>query len=90
MTRVLRTKRFEKELECIPKRFQEKVSLWVELLETVGLQEVRKSSGYHDEPLGGIRTGQRSIRLNRAYRVIYREVDGTIEILLLEVNKHDY
>lgn len=36
-----------------------------------GLYEVRKIPGYHDEPLKGKRTGQRSIRLNRAYRAIY-------------------
>ncbi len=36
-----------------------------------GLSEVRKIPGYHDEPLKGKRKGQRSIRLNIAYRAIY-------------------
>lgn len=48
--------------------------------------------GYHDEPLKGNRTGQRSIRLSKAYRAIYIiDNDDNIEIVkVLEVNKHDY
>jgi proteic killer suppression protein len=62
------------------------------LLEKYGLLETRKIKGFHDEPLRGDRAGQRSVRLSRAYRAIYVEVDRdkyeTIEII--EVNKHDY
>jgi len=54
--------------------------------------QVRKLPGYHDEPLKGDRKGQRSVRLNRAYRAIYEESeDGQLTIItVLEVNKHDY
>jgi len=57
-----------------------------------GLRSVRTSSGFHDEPLKGIRLGQRSIRLSREYRAIYIErSDGTVEFLeVIEVNKHEY
>jgi proteic killer suppression protein len=60
--------------------------------ERVGLTEVRKLSGYHDEPLKGTRKGQRSIRLNRAYRAIYVEHEGgKIHIVeVIEVSKHEY
>lgn len=62
------------------------------VVERVGLAEVRKLSGYHDEPLKGTRKGQRSIRLNRAYRAIYIEhKDGKIQIVeVIEVSKHEY
>jgi proteic killer suppression protein len=56
----------------------------------VGIWESRKIPGYHDEPLRGDRQGQRSVRLNRAYRVFYIEADNKIEILVIEVNKHEY
>lgn len=59
-------------------------------MEEEGLREVRKRPGFHDEPLKGLRKGQRSVRLNQAYRLIYREVKGHLEILLLEVSKHAY
>ena len=59
-------------------------------MENLGVQTVRLRSGYHDEPLKGRRKDQRSIRLNQAYRLIYREMQGHLEILLLEVSKHEY
>ena len=48
--------------------------------------------GYHDEALRGKRKGQRSIRLNRAYRAIYTiDKSGNINFIeILEVNKHEY
>lgn len=55
-----------------------------------GIWEVMKSPGYHDEPLKGDRRGQRSVRLNKAYRLIYRIIENRIHIELLEVHKHDY
>jgi proteic killer suppression protein len=52
---------------------------------------MRKRPGFHDEPLKGKRQGQRSIRLNKAYRAIY-EVDPQEPhfIEVVEVNKHEY
>ncbi len=57
-----------------------------------GLQKIRKIPGFHDEPLKGVRKGQRSIRLNKAYRAIYQlGKSGKIEVVeIIEVNKHDY
>jgi proteic killer suppression protein len=54
--------------------------------------ESRKIKSYHDEPLKGTRKGQRSIRLNKAYRAIYIEKNnGTLEFIeVQEVSKHDY
>lgn len=46
----------------------------------------------HDEPLKGKRQGQRSIRLNKAYRAIYIiNKEGVIHFVEVEeVNKHEY
>ena len=90
MTRVLQTRQFEKDLDCVPWFIQIKVMAWIEFVELLGLQQVRKRPGYHDEPLKGIRRGQRSVRINKAYRLIYQETKESIEILLLEVHKHEY
>ncbi len=57
------------------------------------MREVRKISGYHDEPLKGKqRNGQRSIRLSKRYRAIYMidEANTIHFIKIIEVNKHDY
>jgi proteic killer suppression protein len=90
MTRVLRTRRLEKDLDRVPEFIRVKVMEWVELVESLSLREVRKRPGYHDEPLKGNHVGQRSVRMSRSYRLIYRETDESVEILLLEVNKHEY
>ena len=92
MTRVFWRTVVEKQLDRVPEVIARKFRLWVALVEESGIREVRKHKGFHDEPLKGRRRGQRSIRLNRAYRAIYVEREGgKIELIeVLEVNKHDY
>lgn len=82
----------QKQLRKVPFYVVEKLYNWARSVELKGLHEVRKIPGYHDEPLKGVRQGQRSIRLSKAYRAIYSETaEGTIKIILLEeVNKHEY
>lgn len=90
--RVELTRFAEKRLKRLPVEIREALLVWAETIELHGIQAMRKSPGYHDEALKGDRLGQRSSRLNRAYRVIYIERDaGEIVIVgVLEVNKHDY
>ena len=92
--RVLISKFALKQLKRVPKEILEHVRYWQRAVELDGLPEVRKLSGYHDEPLKGDRKGQRSIRLNRSWRLFYVEGsddDGQyIEVLVIEVNKHEY
>lgn len=85
-------RRVEKQLCRLPQHIQEKFLGWVELIKFQGVREIRKFPGFHDEPLKGARLGQRSIRLNQAYRAIYIETqDGSVECLeVIEVNKHEY
>ena len=86
------TKKAQKDLVKIPGYIKDKLLLWVDDVERIGVQEVRKVPGFHDEPLKGDREGQRSIRLNKAYRAIYTE-NAKKEIMIIsimEVNKHDY
>jgi proteic killer suppression protein len=89
---VIWEKRVAKQLARLPLRIEEKFYAWAKAVKTLGIQEVRKRSGFHDEPLMGERSGQRSVRLSRAYRVIYIELlDGRMELIeVIEVNKHDY
>lgn len=89
-TLVSRSKAFEKQLARVPDFIRKKVIFWVFLVETNGLAEVMKSPGFHDEPLKGERKGQRSVRMNQAYRLIYHVIQDRVHIELLEVHKHDY
>lgn len=81
----------EKDLRKIPAFIQVKLLKWARTVEIIGLSETKKVPGYHDEPLKGKRKGQRSIRLNKAYRAIYVLKNKKIEFVeIQEVNKHEY
>lgn len=92
--RVFVTKFASKQLKKLPREILEHVRFWQRAVEFEGLSAVRKLSGYHDEPLKGERKGQRSIRLNRSWRLIYIEHaiagETVVEVLVIEVNKHEY
>jgi len=90
--RVVWSNQVDKQLRKIPDHIVRKFRFWIMAVEVDGLPTVRKLSGFHDEPLKGTRQGQRSIRLNRAYRAIYVErKDGEIELVeVIEVNNHEY
>lgn len=81
-----------KRLKKLPVHITLKLEAWVAAVGKLGLLQVRKVTGYHDEPLKGKRKGQRSIRLSKAYRAIY-EINSKDELKfveIVEVNKHEY
>lgn len=92
--RVEITKFAAKQIEKLPKFILEQTLKWIEHIRHSGLQATRLSKGYHDEPLKGDRHGQRSIRLNRSWRLIYEEIETenrtVVLITILEINKHEY
>jgi proteic killer suppression protein len=88
---VIISRRAIKDLSKVPRFILDKFEVWVKQVENFGLEKVKIIPGYHDEPLQGKRLGQRSIRLNLSYRVIYLIEKNEIQALtVLEVNKHEY
>lgn len=65
------SRRVEKQLGRLPETIVEKFYIWVNAVLRIGLLKTRHRPGLHDEPLMGNRYGQRSVRLNKAYRAIY-------------------
>lgn len=82
----------KKDIKTCPTHVVRKFMAWVGSVQAVGLEETRKSPGWHDEPLKGKWASHRSVRLNIAYRAIYRiSNEGSLELVLVEtVNKHRY
>ena len=80
----------QKDLGKVPRYIKEKLLLWVDAVERMGIQRVRKIPGFHDEPLKGDRKGQRSIRLSKHYRAIYVANENSALLKVIEVNKHEY
>lgn len=89
---VILSRRAQKDLRSLPRYILERLNFWIEAVGIDGLENVRKVPGHHDEPLKGVRSGQRSIRLSRSYRAIYVvKFDMTVKFVSIEeVNKHDY
>jgi len=90
ITKVMISRFAEKQLRKIPLPIRESLRYWVEAVELSGIQKVRMIPGYHDEPLVGDRTGQRSVRLSKSYRAFYIETEKGVEIIVIGVNKHEY
>ena len=85
------SERAKKELRKVPQHVALKVQDWVEDVEERGLEEVRKISGYHDEPCKGVMRGLRSIRLTLAYRAYYSIQRTRVEFVRIErIDKHEY
>lgn len=81
----------KKQLKKLPIHIVVSFQNWVEDVETRGLEEVRKTPGYHDEPLKGELKGLRSVRLSRAYRAYYRVEGSTVQFVSVErIDKHEY
>jgi proteic killer suppression protein len=86
------TKHAETQMAKLPRSISEAIYIWAASVELMGINNVRQLRGYHDEPLAGKWQGTRSVRLNKAYRLFYRESYGLDEglITVIEVNKHEY
>ena len=76
-------KRLEKDLHKLPDFILEKLKMWAKAVNLLGIANVRKSKGFHDEPLKGDRKGQRSIRLSLHYRAIYIEEKQSVKIIVI-------
>lgn len=89
---VVLSRKADKQIDKIPDHISANLFSWVDDVKKNGLEEVRKWPSYHDEPLKGKRRGQRSIRLNRAYRAIYEIRKGSLIefVKVKEVSKHEY
>lgn len=85
------TESVHRSLKQLPVHIVNKLRAWAADVERTGIEEVRKRPGFHDEPLRGLRVGQRSVRLNRAYRAIYIELKNMVRIVrVIEVTRHEY
>ncbi|WP_419420447.1 type II toxin-antitoxin system RelE family toxin [Legionella sp. D16C41] len=51
------SKRAQKDLQKIPEYIKTKLLVWIDSVEQLGIYQVRKIPGYHDEPLKGNRLG---------------------------------
>ena len=77
-----------KDYNKAPLAIQHKVRYWTIEVETHGIKIARLKPGWRDHQLIGKRKGQRSVYLNKAWRLIYAE--ESYEIIIIEIHKHNY
>ena len=70
LVRVIHGRALKRQIEKgkIPLPVLIKLQGWAHLVETRGMEETRKTPGYHDEPCVALLKGYRSIRLSRGWR----------------------
>lgn len=76
----------------VPIHIADKFFKWKADVQELGIREVRKIIGYHDEPVKASEVGRRSVRLNQAWRLFYIETEtGECYVIAVEeINKHEY
>ena len=90
MWSIVESRHVEKQLKKAPKEIQKRYEIWKSIVEFDGPQGLRQLTGFKDHALKGDWTGARSSYLNRQWRVIYFMKNECLEVIVLEVNAHDY
>lgn len=79
-----------KQIKKAPTEIKKKYEYWKSILKVDGPKGVKRLTGFKDHALKGDWQGARSSYLNKQWRVIYFVDKEAIEILIIEVNPHDY
>lgn len=79
-----------KQLNRAPEEIEKKYEFWKSIVEIDGPLGLRKIAGFKDHALKGEWQGARSSYLSKQWRVIYVSKEKELQILVLEVNPHDY
>ena len=85
-----RTRAAQKAIDKLQPHVRRKYTLWLAIVRQQGPHGLRAIPGSNDEALGGNRAGQRSSRLNDAWRVIYTVYADIITVAVEDVTHHDY
>lgn len=82
----------KKTLKKTPDYIVDKVYIWADMVEKEGLHNVQKVPAFRDHVLKGDRKGQRSVYLNKQWRLIYTISKDLkiINVIVEEVMPHDY
>ncbi len=87
---LLESRLCAKQLRKCPKEVLKQYEAWKSLVQTSGPQALRRIPGYRNHALKGEWKGARSSYLTKKWRVLYGVRDHALEILVLEVNPHEY
>jgi len=90
MWEILEHRRVTRQLDRLPHKIQQRYEIWKEIVIASGPEGLRQIRGFNDEALRGEWKGHRSSRLSQQYRVLYRVERQDVQVLVVNVNAHDY
>jgi mRNA-degrading endonuclease YafQ of YafQ-DinJ toxin-antitoxin module len=85
--RVVESRLFAKQFQRSPRNVQQDYGFWRDLVCAFG---PNLQGGYRTHALHGRRSGQKSVRLSRQWRVIFRVVEDELIVEALELTPHKY
>ncbi len=90
MAYIVDERKILKTLNKLDKSIRAAYSAWKGIVTNHGLRGLRTVKGFHLEKLKGKRKGQYSCRLNRGYRIFFKQMNNNFMIEVLELSKHAY
>jgi len=90
MWQVFEKKSLSKIIKKMPLTITVRYEAWKRIIELQGPEGLKSIKGFHDEALRGDWKGHRSSRLSKQWRVIYKFNNEYLEVLVIEINPHDY
>jgi mRNA-degrading endonuclease YafQ of YafQ-DinJ toxin-antitoxin module len=85
--RVVESRLLLKQFQRAPREVQRDYGFWRDRVRDLG---PNLQGGYRTHALHGRRSGQRSARLGRQWRVIFRVVEDELIVEALELTPHNY
>jgi hypothetical protein len=84
---IIEGRLIKKQLDKAPKSIRVKYTFWRGQIEELG---PNLQGGYRTHALKGSRIGQKSARLDRQWRVIFRVFEHDLIVEALEITPHNY
>jgi proteic killer suppression protein len=85
------TDKFKKQIKKMPSFIIDSAQAWIDSVNEIGLDKTNALPGYRAHHLKGLRKGERSVSLNKAYRIIFTVDNGEVQVVCVrEISKHEY
>jgi addiction module RelE/StbE family toxin len=90
MWEIFEHRNLARKLPHIPVEVLKRYEKWKDIVTISGPEGLRQIKGFHDEALRGEWKGNRSSRLGKQYRVIYKIANQQLYVQVINLTAHDY
>jgi len=90
MWEIYEHRKIAKLLKSLPIDILKRYEKWKDIVVISGPKGLRLIKGFHDESLKGELNGNRSSRLGKKYRIIYKVVESNVLVQVVDLTPHDY